>query len=732
MNHGDTANSAETADALSVPEATLSAWFVPVLAWFMGAAIFFRQQIGSGFDLISGDIGDARLIVYINEHWFRVFSGLAEFRSPPQFYPLEGTLGYSDAFFLYQIFYSPLRLLGIDQFLAFQLTLVGLTAIGFASFFALLRRVFEVPRYLAVAGALIFAFSNMNFLKVGHSQHLTIEFIPLLVLFGFKAVSSVATAPGRAALFSGLMGVGLALVFFTSFYIGWFFVLASLVFVPVLLALTWPGVMAMVKAHPVAVAACLLAFSASFLVALTPFLLTYLPVLLEGRQRSFADNMQFAGWISDLINVGAGNGVWGGVIAGLPGYPVERLGNAEAFLAPTPLLLCVLIGGAIFVARHAVRHPAELRFRGRVILALAVTSLVLMVIPVQVGGYSLWWPVWKFVPGGSAIRVPYRLQIMNGLIVTLAVFLFLDYWYRVRRLGGKAEMSGMVLTGLAAVLVLEQINGAPTAAVSRARELAFLDRVPAAGQCRVFYLADSVPDDRATYAYQIDAMLISQRVGIPTINGYSGWEPQGWEVRDPRLGNSYVNSADRWLERNGVTDGACAFDVETMAWAPHEAPAPNRLALGQVLDFSAGGNAEPFISGTGWSGGEPWGRWTDGAEASLEMKVGAPSSAGLELVAEVMAYVSERHPTQEVEVLVNDRRVGTWNFRQEKPGVSERRLTIPAGSVQAASKTRITFRPLEPVSPQALGNSGDPRLLGLGVSKLRLVVATASAQPAGR
>ena len=235
------------------------------------------------------------------------------------------------------------------------------------------------------------------------------------------------------------MGVGLALVFFTSFYIGWFFVLASLVFVPVLLALTWPGALAMVKARPVPVAACLLAFAASFLVALTPFLLTYLPILLEGRQRSFADNMQFAGWISDLINVGAGNGVWGGIIAGLPGYPVERLGNAEAFLAPTPLLLCVLIGGAIFVARHAVRHPAELRFRGRLILALAVTSLVLMVISIQVGGYSLWWPVWKFVPGGSAIRVPYRLQIMNGLIVTLAVFLFLDYWYRVRQIVSRSR-----------------------------------------------------------------------------------------------------------------------------------------------------------------------------------------------------------------------------------------------------------------------------------------------------
>jgi hypothetical protein len=311
MPYGDTAAAAENVDATSVQEKASSTWSVPILAWILGAAIFFRQQIGSGFDLISGNIGDARLIVYINEHWFKVFSGLADFRSPTQFYPLQGTLGYSDAFFLFQIFYSPFRLLGVDEFLAFQLTLIGLTAIGFASFFALLRRVFNLPRYLAIAGALIFAFSNMNFLKVGHPQHLTVEFIPLLVLFGFEAVRSIGTAPRRAFLFSALMGAGLALVFFTSYYIGWFFVLASLIFVPVLVVLNRSHTFAMVRARAPLVAACLLVFVVSFLIWLTPFLLTYLPMLAEGRQRSFADNLVFAGWISDLINVGAGNAVWG-------------------------------------------------------------------------------------------------------------------------------------------------------------------------------------------------------------------------------------------------------------------------------------------------------------------------------------------------------------------------------------------------------------------------------------
>jgi len=722
MHYGNTAAANDERTTLAGTGDT-AFWFAPILAWILGATIFFRQQTSSGFDLISGNFGDARLIIYINEHWFRVFSGLADFRSPSQFYPLEGTLGYSDAFFLYQVFYSPLRFFGVDQFLAFQLTLVGLTAIGFASFFTLLRRVFNVPLYLAVVGALIFAFSNMNFLKIGHPQHLTIEFIPLLVLFGFEAVKSIAEAPRRACLFSGLMGAGLALVFFTSYYIGWFFVLASLILVPVLLVLNRSDAIAMAKAHGLRVGVCLLVFAASFLIFLTPFLVTYLPVFLEGRKRSFADNLQFAGWISDVINVGAGNVLWGSVVENIPGYPVERLPNSEAQLATTPLLMIAMVVGTVFVVRHGMKHPVGQGFQVRLILALTITSLVLQVVPLQAGGYSLWWAVYKFVPGASAIRVPYRLQIMNGLIVTLTVVLILNYWYRVQRMQDVPKRAGVALTGFVAVLAVEQINVEPTAFISRAQELAFLDKVPAVdAQCRVFYVADSNPTDRPFFAYQIDAMLISHRVGIPTINGYSGWEPDNWALRDPNLGN-YVGSADRWLKQNGLVEGACALDVGTMTWKVHQAPEPELLAVGQTVDFASGGNAGAFMVPEGWSGAEPWGRWTDGRAAGLEMKVDTPESGGLELVAEVMAYLTERHQSQDVEVLVNERKIGSWSFTPGQGGISERRLYIPADLIRSAPRTTITFRPLNPVSPKSLGYSGDPRHLGLGIHTLRLVEA---------
>jgi len=580
--------------------------------------------------------------------------------------------------------------------------------------------------YFAVTGALIFAFSNMNFLKVMHPQHLTIEFIPLLLLFGFEAVKSIADAPRRACLFSGLLGAGLALVFFTSYYIGWFFVLASLILVPLLLVLNRSDAITMAKVQGRRAGVCLLVLAASFLIFLTPFLVTYLPVFLEGRKRSFADNLQFAGWISDVINVGSGNVLWGSLLEKIPGYPVERLLNDEAQLATTPLLMIAMVLGTVFVVRHGMRRLVGSRFQVRLILALTITSLVLQIVPLQAEGHSLWWAVWKFVPGASAIRVPYRLQIMNGLVVTLTVVLIMDYWYRVQQMRRTPLPARVALTGFVAMLAVEQINVEPTAFISRAQELAFLDKVPAAeAQCRVFYVADSKPTDRPFFAYQIDAMLISHRVGIPTINGYSGWEPDGWAVRHPTSGN-FLSSADRWLKQNGLIEGACVFDVATMTWKVHQTLEPKLLAVGRTIDFAAGGNADAFILPAGWSSGELWGRWTDGKTAGLEVKVGTPTTGGLELVAEVMAYLTERHQLQDVEVLVNDRKVGLWSFTPEQGGISERRVYIPADVIQSAPKTTIMFRPLNPASPQALGHSGDPRLLGLGIHTLRLVEAPAA------
>ena len=50
---------------------------VVAMWWMLGALVYFRRSFFTGFDKVMGDDGDGRLIVYIHEHWLRVFRGNA-------------------------------------------------------------------------------------------------------------------------------------------------------------------------------------------------------------------------------------------------------------------------------------------------------------------------------------------------------------------------------------------------------------------------------------------------------------------------------------------------------------------------------------------------------------------------------------------------------------------------------------------------------------------------------
>ena len=121
-----------------------------LLSWIPGALIFFRAQFTSGFDKIGGDNGDGRLAVVLHEHWLEVFRGHVSWTSPPFFFPVKGTFGYSDTYLLNQLFYTPLRLAGLDQFLALEWTLVLMSVVGFVGMFVLLRRVIGSGLFLSL------------------------------------------------------------------------------------------------------------------------------------------------------------------------------------------------------------------------------------------------------------------------------------------------------------------------------------------------------------------------------------------------------------------------------------------------------------------------------------------------------------------------------------------------------------------------------------------------------
>jgi hypothetical protein len=142
-------------------------FLIPVAAYLAGGAVFFRWQLLSRFDLLSGNSGDTRFIIAIPEHLFQVLHGRGALLSPPFFYDTPRTLGYSDAFVLNEALYAPLRLLGAEPFLALELVPMLLSAPAYLFTFLFLRRFGGASVAVATAGALLFTFPNNLYLKSG-------------------------------------------------------------------------------------------------------------------------------------------------------------------------------------------------------------------------------------------------------------------------------------------------------------------------------------------------------------------------------------------------------------------------------------------------------------------------------------------------------------------------------------------------------------------------------------
>src|SRR6266849_10525734 len=186
--------------------------WLPAALFAVGFSLVFRGWLFSGFDGAFGDDEDGYLALALIEHWRHVFSGAAHWTDPIFFFPQHGALGYTDAFFLFGVVHTPLRLAGADPFTALMLVMAGTSAIGFFGFRRLAVRHFEIPPACAAVGAFLFAFANMDAVKLIHIQAYGAMLLPSLcdlILSGWKSKR-------HGAVFGGAAGLLYAALFLTG------------------------------------------------------------------------------------------------------------------------------------------------------------------------------------------------------------------------------------------------------------------------------------------------------------------------------------------------------------------------------------------------------------------------------------------------------------------------------------------------------------------------------------
>ena len=387
-------------------------FLIPFLLYGVGALVFFRWQIFSGFDLVFGDRGDGRLISFIHEHVFRSLVGAAAFLSPPYFFNETHTLGYSDALLLDQIFYTPLRLLGADALLALSLTEMALSAIAYLFSYLLMRRL-AVAVPLAAFAALLVTFPNNLYVKCVHSVFFSVYFIPVIAYCGVVAVAELQRRPARAYLVGAIGGGLYGLLFATGYYMAWFFGAALLIFCPLMATVAWRPARDWWKCGPHRVVGLAAAAGISFMIALVPFFVIYLPVLAAGDRRDFSEYLKYGASLRDIINVGNGNLVWSGLIRSWKLLDGRHLHNVEVYLALTPIIQLLLFGCLVLALYPQVWPRTQAgRLRRAFVLAGPIVFATFFVLTVKHGeSYLVQIPARG---GAGGVGDPRRISINVG------------------------------------------------------------------------------------------------------------------------------------------------------------------------------------------------------------------------------------------------------------------------------------------------------------------------------
>jgi hypothetical protein len=137
------------------------------------------------------------------------------------------------------------------------------------------------------------------------------------------------------------------------------------------------------------------------------------------------------------------------------------------------------------------------------------------------------------------------------------------------------------------------------------------------------------------------------------------------------------------------------------------------------LSFKLNGNGEKYQA-YGWSEADQQGAWSDGDVSFILLPLFIVPKNDLELLLDGHAFIVDKHPSQEVCVLVNGHHLATLKYDQQFNG-GVRVVKIPRSLVlEKKGQLLIKFEFNNPKSPSELGLSNDPRRLGLCIKSLAL------------
>ena len=680
---------------------------VALIACAAGLAIFFRSFFLSGGDLIIGDMGDGQLIQSIHEHWYRVFRGLDSWLDMGFFYPVSNELGFSDTFLLTGIPYTALRALGVDMYIAYELTQMLLLVVGFFGMYHWLNKYRGINSWISIWGAFVFVIASPIYLSArnSHIQVLSVWMIPLILIFLEAFIGSYQRASWKPAVLFLLISIIFGALLYSTFYAAFFLSLGVLLLVLISIVIHGPRKTVEVLVPPRKTWKFLIP---GLLVAglwIGLFLWTYLPVHRDQGGHSIHSVLASLPHVWDLLNHSKSNLLWGRFSFLSWDYDADvswvwtyELGLTFTF-AVTVLVFAISI----------IRNRRQWNGKSPDVVLSAFVLVIVLILMIKVWKVSLWALVYYSLPGADAIRVIPRI---NAALMVPGLFLFCCF---IQALLRSPSFRNRSIASVFMVLVaVEQVHLVENSSISRAERKALYERIPTppADVDAVYFLGEPTWGWHKGVTIN-SAMYLSQKLGIPTVNGRSGMSPPNWLMGEMGV-NVTPHNLVQWAKLHSMTDKVYYCNMDSGEWlgAIDFSMSAETFAPGQDLMHLSPPEFEK-LAYSGWHEVEKGFVWSNGSLARLRLpSLALAGNKQLRMV--VQGFVSHSSPSRRIRIQVNGVEAQSMELTLED---MRRELSIPLPA-SGSGNLEVDFIIENPVRPADVGFNNDERELGFSLMSL--------------
>ena len=532
------------------------------LVCFACVGVIWRYQLRNHFLILHGDRYDTVIVATILEHWYHVFRDGARWTEVGYYYPYARTIAQTDAYSLIGVAYFPFRFSGLDPYLSAELVGIVLKVVGFFGAWWMSRRVFDFPFGWSLLLATMFALCNAMTAHEHRLQLATVALAPVMATMLWITLSAfLAGDTRRFRRFGATTGILYGAWCLTCFYMAWFFCFFTSVLLCVAAVVGGLGGMRRT------ITAVRTQYSSLFFVvfiaalAMAPFAYAFLPKAAEVGVRSYETVAANTIPLEGILQVGRENFLFGRLYNAMLAYASPNYQpNGEYYnTGISPAVFFLFSCGVFLIVWRPESGKEYFVFR-----TVMIATLLVWIMALNVHGSSGWYFVYQWFPGAKALNVVSAIQIFLALPVLVIAIRYLS----------RARTESFSLILIIGILLAGEINNSYQAFDRNAE----LDRVKLIESppksCKVFYVSGWRNQDNIVggypvwvnnfYAHNVSAMLISQFVGIPTINGVASFSPKDWDFGFPN-NEDYDYRVLAYANRHGVKS-LCKLDLNTKRW----------------------------------------------------------------------------------------------------------------------------------------------------------------------